>query len=130
VFVAADEGVDAVISMAPGAPQTLIGHASKIEIPVLMYVSELDRIVDPGGVHDLGDAIPEAAPLTFVSFPNGSHLTYIDRCFDCGSGMSEDRGHELTNHYAIAFLEYYLRGDERYLTPLTNSEVDALVTSR
>jgi dienelactone hydrolase len=130
IFMARDDGVDAVIAMAPGAPQTLLGHASKISIPVLVFDSGKDTVVDPAGVQQLGDAIPQSTPLTFVTFPTGTHLTYIDRCFDCLGAMPQERGHELTNRYATAFLEYYIRGDERYLATLQTNEEDALVTTR
>ncbi len=130
VFLAGDERFDAAIAMAPGAPQTLVGHAKGIEVPVLIFNSEQDRVVDPAGVRSLSEAVPAATQLTFVSFAAGTHLAYIDRCFDC-LGLSEARGHELTNRYAIAFLELHLRGDERYAAYLGESiEPEALVETR
>ena len=130
VYVADDLRFDAAIAMAPGAPQTLIGHARRVTMPVLIFNSEKDTVVDPAGVKSLSEAIPEAIALTYVAYPAGTHLTFIDNCFDC-SGLAQERGHELTNGYATAFLERYLRGDERYGAYLGESVgTEAVATSR
>jgi predicted dienelactone hydrolase len=121
IYVAPDGRFDAAIAMAPGAPLTLLGQASKIEIPVLIMASGKDEIVNAVQVRSLGDEIPATTALTYVALPEGRHLTFIDECFGCNEALPEARGHELTNTYAIAFLQIHLRGDERYANYLGES---------
>jgi alpha-beta hydrolase superfamily lysophospholipase len=117
--------------MAPGAPALLVGQASRIEIPVLLFASQKDELISPAQVRDLGDAIPASTPLTYVSYPDGHHLTFIDSCLGCSEALPAARGHELTNRYATAFLEVHVRGDERYASYLNESVgTEALVETR
>ena len=39
---------------------------------------------------------------------------FADRCFGCADALPEQRGHDLINRYATAFLETYVTKDERY----------------
>jgi predicted dienelactone hydrolase len=114
IYVAPDGRFDAAIAMAPGAPLTLLGQASQIEVPVLILASGKDELINAVQVRSLGDEIPAATPLTYVAFPEGRHLTFVDECFVCSEELPAARGHELTNAYTTAFLQTHLRGDERY----------------
>lgn len=128
IYSATSGRFDAVIAMAPGAPQLLVGRAREIRIPVQIFESSKDQIVPAEGVRKLGGAVPENTPLVYVTLPEGRHLAYIDRCFDCGEGLSEQRAHELINAYGTAFLQRYVAGDESYAAYLEQSAPpDALV---
>lgn len=128
IYSATSGRFDAVIAMAPGAPLLLVGRAKEIRIPVQIFESAKDQIVPADGVRKLGDALPDETPAVYVTLQEGRHLAYIDRCFDCGEALSEQRAHELINGYGTAFLQRYIAGDERYGAYLEESKPpDALV---
>lgn len=128
IYSATSGRFDAVIAMAPGAPLLLVGRAKEIRIPVQIFESSKDQIVSAEGVRKLAAAVPEGTPLVYVTLPEGRHLAYIDRCFDCGGELGEQRAHELINAYGVAFLQRYVVGDERYAAYLEESTPpDALV---
>jgi len=119
IFAAPDGRFNAIIAMALGAPETLLGRAPKVTVPVLIIGGARDEIVNPASVRRLFDAIPAATAKTYVSFPEGHHLTFIDRCLGCTDALTEERGHELVNRYTTAFLETYVIKDDRYAHYLT-----------
>jgi hypothetical protein len=98
--------------------------------PALIMAGEKDEVVNPDHVRDLVAEIPEEAPLTYVSFPEGHHLTFIDNCLGCTDALSEARGHELTLRYVVAFLQVHLAGESGYARYLAAAPPDALVPSR
>lgn len=114
IFAAPDGRFNAVIAMAPGAPDTLLARAAKVTVPTLILGGAKDEIVDPASVRRLFDALPASTAKTYVSFPEGHHLTFIDRCLGCTAALSDARGHELVNRYTTAFLETYVIRDSRY----------------
>jgi predicted dienelactone hydrolase len=119
VFAAPGSKFNAVIAMAPGLPETLLGRAPNITAPILILGGDKDELVPPGSVRKLFDALPKTIARTYVSFPEGHHLTFSDRCLGCTAALSEARGHDLVNRYVTAFLETYVKGDDRYAHYLT-----------
>jgi predicted dienelactone hydrolase len=128
VFTATDPRFSAVVAMAPALPETLIARASGITAPILLLSGAKDEIVPPESVAKLGAALPPAT-TTYVSFPEGRHNTFLDRCLGCGAGaLAEQRGHDLVNRYATAFLETYVIKDARYAHYLAEDVApDALI---
>jgi predicted dienelactone hydrolase len=127
VFQAADGRFDAAIAMAPGQPLLALEPARRINVPLLLIAGERDEIVDPGHVRTLRDEVPDGTPLTYVSYPDGRHLTFIDSCFGCVPALDEAAGHTLTRRYVTAFLQVYLAGDERYAPFLDSQPPEAVV---
>ncbi len=119
IFTAPQGRFSAIISMAPGAPAILLGAAAKITVPTIVLGGVKDEIVPALGVRKLFDAIPATTAKTYVSFPEGHHLTFIDKCLGCTAALTEERGHELVNRYTTAFLETYVMKDDRYAHYLT-----------
>ena len=119
IFAAPDGRFNAVVAMAPGAPEILLGRGAKITVPTLILGGDKDEIVNPAGVRRLFDAIPATTAKTYVSFPEGHHLTFIDKCLGCTAALTEERGHELVNRYTTAFIETYVMKDDRYAHYLT-----------
>ena len=115
---------NAVIAMAPGLPETLLGAAPSVRVPSLILGAGKDEIVPPASVRKLYDALPEDIAKTYVSLPDAHHLSFVDRCLGCTEALPEKRGQALTNRYATAFLQTYLAGDDRYAHYLTE-DVDA-----
>lgn len=119
IFAAPDGRFNAVISMAPGAPEILLGRAAKVTVPTLILGGDKDEVVKAASVRKLFAAIPSTTAKMYVSFPEGHHLTFIDRCLGCTAALTEERGHELVNRYTTAFLETYVMKDDRYAHYLT-----------
>jgi predicted dienelactone hydrolase len=130
IFVAADGRFNAAIALAPGQPLLALEPARKVSVPLLIIAGEKDEIVNPDDVRTLRDAIPPATPLTYVSYPEGRHLTFIDNCLGCTEALTEARGHELTLRYATAFLQVHLAGDAGYVRYLEDIVPDAVVERR
>lgn len=105
---------NAIVAMAPGLPETLLGAAPSVHVPVLILGAGKDELVPPDSVRKLYDALPDAASKVYVSLPDAHHTSFDDRCFGCTDALPEARGQQLTNRYATAFLATYLLGDERY----------------
>jgi predicted dienelactone hydrolase len=109
-----DARFDALVSFAPGLPETLLVRATKIAVPVLIVAGGEDEVVPAGSVQKLYEALPADLDKTYISLPRGRHTAFVDVCFTCNEGLSEERGHELINRYATAFLLWRLGGDARY----------------
>jgi predicted dienelactone hydrolase len=114
VFDAPRGRFQAIVSMAPGLPETLLGAAPKVQTPLMLMAGEKDEVVPKGSVDKLWGALPPETERSYVLMPEGRHLTFVDRCLGCTDGLPEGRGHELVNRYATAFLEVYLVGDQRF----------------
>ncbi len=99
--------------MAPGLPETLVARAEDVRAPVLLIGGGQDALVPPDSVRKLYNALP-GGTKTYVSLPEGRHTSFADRCFGCTDALSEQRGHDLINRYATAFLETYVTKDDRY----------------
>jgi hypothetical protein len=82
-----------------------------------------------GSVHKLFDALPATIDKRDVLLPAGTHLSFADTCFGCDAALSEERGHELTNRYATAFLQVHLGGDARYAQYLDADPPDAVLVA-
>ena len=127
VFAAPGARFAAVVAMAPGLPESLIARAADITAPVMLLGGAKDALVPSGSVAKLDAALP-AATTAYVSFPEGHHLTFLDRCIGCTDALSEQRGHDLVNRYATAFLETYVIQDARYAHYLVEDVApDALI---
>ena len=114
IRVAPDGQFDAVVSMAPGLPDSLIPTAAGVHAPVLLIAGSKDEIVAKASVDNLYDALGAATLTQYVLLPEGHHLSFIDHCLGCTSGLPEARGHELINRYATAFLKVHVAGDDRF----------------
>jgi predicted dienelactone hydrolase len=113
VFAAKSGRFHAVISMAPGLPETLLVRAEDVHVPVLLMGGGQDELISPDSIRKLYAALPGGAN-TYLSLPGGHHTSFTDRCFGCTDALPEQRGHDLINRYATAFLETYVTKDERY----------------
>lgn len=114
VFVAPGGRFNAVIAMAPGLPETLLGRAPDDRVPTLLLAGGADEIVPRASVDKLWAALPAATPKHYVVMPAAHHLSFIDRCLGCTAALPDARGHDIINGYATAFLQTYLVGDDRY----------------
>jgi predicted dienelactone hydrolase len=116
VRAGADRGFDAVIAQAPGIRGSLDDVARRFAVPVMIMNAGKDAVVEPEGVRELYDQFPDTIPHYYVLLPEARHSSFHDICFEeaCNSSLGRDRGHELVNRYATAFLLTYLTGDERY----------------
>ena len=111
-----DPRIDATIALAPwNGPILDIDTLNQHTTPTLILVGTDDRITPAER-----DAIPifqrlSAAPRSLITFSNGGHYLFVDKCGDVAlnfgffSSCSDrvwdmDRVHDLTNHYATAFL--------------------------
>jgi predicted dienelactone hydrolase len=118
---------DAVVSMAPGLPLSLVPEGPSIRVPVMLIAGAKDEIVPQADVDALYEAL-DPATTSYVLLPEGHHLTFIDRCLGCTDALPEARGHELTNRYATAFLKVHVAGDERFAEYLVADPPDAEIT--
>ena len=130
IFMAPGDRFDVSIAMAPGEPRLALEPARKITSPALIIAGEKDEIVNPDHVRDLVAEVPDSTPLTYVSYPEGHHLTFIDNCLGCTDALSEGEGHVLTLRYVVSFLQLHLRGEAAYEQYLAPSSPDALVPGR
>jgi dienelactone hydrolase len=114
---------DATVIQAPGSADELLVEAPRTDIPVLLMGAGEDALIDPDDVRRLYERYPDDVPHYFVYLPKAIHSAFHDVCFEdaCESALSRERGHELVNRYATAFLLAYLVGDERYLSYLQDS---------
>ena len=127
LFAATDPRVSAVVAMAPALPETLIARSADIRVPVLLLGGAKDEIVPAASIANLNAALPPAT-TTYVSFPEGHHNTFGDGCIGCTAALDAQRGHDLVNRYATAFLETYVMKDERYAHYLAEDVApDALI---
>jgi predicted dienelactone hydrolase len=127
IFMAPGDRFDVSIALAPGEPRLALEPARKMTSPALIIAAEKDEVVNPDAVRDLVAEIPEATGLTYVSLPEGHHLTFIDNCLGCTDALSESEGHALTLRYVTAFLQVHLVGDAAYEPFLAADPPDALV---
>ncbi len=128
VYAGSGGPFNAIISMSPGLPSTLLGRAPGVHVPTLILGGGKDELVAPGDVQKLFDALPADDEKTYVSFPEGHHLTFADRCVGCTDALPEQRGHDLVNRYSTAFLETFVMKDDRYAHYLTEDVApDALI---
>ena len=125
VQVASDGGFDAVVSMAPGLPESLIPTAAEVRTPVLLIAGGKDEIVARASVDNLYDALAGATLTQYVLLPEGHHLSFIDHCLGCTEALPEARGHELINRYGTAFLKVHVTGDDRFAAFLVPDPPDA-----
>ena len=114
-----------MVALAPGQPETLLGEAKKVTVPVLLMGGDEDVLVPEGSVRKLFEAL-SADVRSYVSMPAGRHLSFIDRCAGCTDALPEERGHELIRRYVTAFLMVELRGDARYAEFLSSDLPDAV----
>ncbi len=127
IFAAPGARFAAVVAMAPGLPESLIERAASITAPVMLLGGGKDELVPARSVARLDAALP-AATTAYVSFPEGHHLTFSDRCLGCSDAPTAQRGHDLVNRYATAFLETYVMKDDRYAHYLAEDVApDALI---
>jgi len=128
IFAAPGGRFNAVISMATGQPLTLLGRAPDDHVPTLILGGGKDELIAPDAVRRLFDALPDDDEKTYVSFPEGRHLTFVDRCLGCTDALPTQRGHDLVNRYSTAFLETYVMNDARYAHYLVEDVApDALI---
>lgn len=114
LFVAPDGRFDAAVALAPGQPETLLQRATGVRVPVLIIGGGKDELVAPDSVAKLWAALPGDIDKTYVSLPEGHHLTFVDRCLGCTDALPDARGHAITDGYVTAFLMAHLYGDARY----------------
>ncbi len=114
IFAATGGRFNAVISMAPGQPTSLLARAADVRVPTLILGGAKDELIAPDAVRKLYGALPADTVKIYVSLPEGRHLTFSDRCFGCTEALPAQRGHDLVNRYATAFLETYVTKDDRY----------------
>lgn len=114
IFAGAGGPFDAIVSMATGSPDLLLARAKTVRVPTLLLGGNKDELIAPASMAKLFGALPADIAKTYVSFPEGRHLTFSDRCLGCTAALTEARGHELVNRYTTAFLETYVAGDARY----------------
>lgn len=131
IFAAPGGRFDATIALAPGAPETLLNRATTVRIPTLVIAGGKDEVVPIDGVNKLYAALPADIAKTYVTLPEGHHLSFIDNCLGCTEALTADRGHELINGYITSFLETYLLSDDRYAHFLSEDQPpDARVAAR
>jgi predicted dienelactone hydrolase len=119
VYAGAGGPFNAIISMAPGLPASLVGRAVSDHVPTLILGGAKDELIAPADVMKLFAALPSDDAKTYVSFPDGHHLTFSDRCLGCTDALTTERGHDLVNRYSTAFLETFVMKDDRYAHYLT-----------
>jgi pimeloyl-ACP methyl ester carboxylesterase len=121
---------DVAIALAPGEPRLALEPARNMTSPALIIAGEKDEVVNPDHVRDLVAEIPPSTDLTYVSYPEGHHLTFIDNCLGCTEALTQERGHTLTLRYVVAFLQAHLAGEAAYAQYLAPFPPDALVPDR
>ena len=128
IFAGAGGPFDTIVSMATGQPETLLARAGNIRVPTLLLGGGKDELIAAASMAKLYAALPADIAKTYVSFPEGHHLTFSDRCLGCSAALPEERGHELVNRFTTAFLETHVAGDARYSHYLTEDVApDALI---
>jgi len=128
---AAPEGrFDAIVGLAPAAPEALIETGRALDVPILVAAGGEDIAVPSDQVETFYDALPGSSPHYYLYFPLGRHTSFADLCQeDCP--LPQERAHELILRYVTAFLEAHLVGDERYLRFLEQGEPpDVELTTR
>lgn len=124
LYVAPDGQFDAVVAQAPAATNVLRERAGDIGVPLMIIASTYDDVVPISQVEAYWAEVADIAK-EFVLFPEGVHLNYVDRCFWCRDGLSEERGHKLINRYTTAWLLVHVIGDQRYADFLAADPPDA-----
>jgi predicted dienelactone hydrolase len=130
IFMAPGERFDVSVALAPGEPRLALEPARNMTSPALIIAGEKDEVVNPDHVRDLVAEVPAGTELTYVSYPEGHHLSFIDNCLGCTEALSEERGHQLTLRYVVAFLQVHLAGESAYRRLLVAHPPDALVPKR
>lgn len=121
-----DPRVDAIIPMAPGLQDFSSASFSAVTLPTMLMVGGADTEVhsDMPLYFDYGYTQIPSGFKAFVNFEGGNHGLMVDSCaampwvydfgmeFYCSDAVWDmDRAHDLTNHFAAAFLRGVLYDD-------------------
>lgn len=132
-----DPRIDAVVALAPWNgpifdPQSLAENIP----PTLFIVGSEDEITIPErDAYIMYRGAVNAIPKAQVTLENGGHYLFVDRCSDlavqfglfrsCSDQVWDmERAHDLTNHFATAFLLSVLYEDEQASAALEPEQVD------
>ncbi|HXJ35536.1 MAG TPA: hypothetical protein VMS22_15995 [Candidatus Eisenbacteria bacterium] len=88
-----------------------------LTIPSLTMISTADSVVNNNATRSQYDLA--ATPKYFVEIANTGHFAYSDGCFpspDCNPPvtLTQDEAHLAVLRWVIPFLEWYLKGDDRF----------------
>ncbi len=98
-------GVKAVVALSPYCePFILDDTLAKLGIPVMYQGGTRDRGITPSLKRQNGAYDKTSSPCEFVEFDNVGH-------FDFSNLGKDEQKRDLINHYAIAFLDKYVKGD-------------------
>ena len=121
VRAAPEQRFDAIVGLAPGAPESLTEIGQELDVPVLVAAGGADLGVPADQVQQLFEAFADSIPRYYLYFPKATHAAFVDECPE-GCELPQERAHELINRYVTAVLEAYLVGDDRYLRYLDQGE--------
>ncbi|MEA3335162.1 MAG: serine hydrolase [Chloroflexota bacterium] len=120
-----DPRIDAIIPMAPDVAMFGFDGLQQVDKPMLLMIGSADDLVGPAiDYYSAYETIGSERKIQVV-FENGWHGLYgnaieaMPALLDAGIGFffvdavwDLDRAHDLINHFATAFLEAELKGDE------------------
>jgi dienelactone hydrolase len=129
VRAAPERRFDAIVGIAPAAPESLIEVSQSLDVPVLIASGGQDIAVPSDQVQALFDTLPDTIERYQLYLPKAKHTSFQNDCQeDCQ--LPQARAHELINRYVTAFLETYIKGNERYARFLENGEPPDLELTR
>src|SRR5262249_25950281 len=108
-----DSRYKVAVPLAPAVP----GSHPALTIPSLTMISTLDSYVNNDQVRS--QYAIAAAPKYLVEIAHAGHFAYSDVCFpstDCmpPTTLTQDEAHAAVIRWVVPFLEWYLKGDERF----------------
>jgi predicted dienelactone hydrolase len=115
-FTISDPRVDAIVLLAPwGAPLFDPGSLAEVDVPSMVLVGSLDETATPSRDAFAFHKNLGGTPRALVTFQNANHFIFVDVCSEFTvvmglHGLCSDavwdlpRAHDLTNHFASAFL--------------------------
>ncbi|MFN8558600.1 MAG: alpha/beta fold hydrolase [Dehalococcoidia bacterium] len=116
---ATDRRFRAAVALAPVVNDTLEDAAALVQAPTLVMGGRLDHVTPFRQQERLFARLPAGVPHFLVGLPLGGHTAFSDVCPPdspgCRPGELADDAHPLVGAYTVAFLNRYLRGDERYV---------------
>lgn len=145
VTVAPEERIDAIVAMAPASQALSDEQLADVDVPTLLITGTDDATtpIDPN-VTRVWDLAP-GRPLYRVDLADAGHQSFTDVCRyqealptlpdvpeivtetvdefavdGCSPDqMADERAHDITNTYAVAFLQTVLAGEDGYGSYLT-----------
>jgi predicted dienelactone hydrolase len=108
-----DPRIKVAVPMAPATP----GTDATIDVPFLLILGNIDSVVNNPTARTAYAASP--SPKYKVEIEHAGHYAFSDLCFpsaDCNppTTLSQDEAHAHVLRWVVPFLEWRLRGDERF----------------